>query len=143
MGIDFPIFIDPDIAVGYDYTVHSGPNVIEVLIPDVLPNGDGDFIIVVNGVQYPISAGNPFNIFANTGIVGGVDEFSILGISTDEALDPADDMAFVTGLTFVGAGTADISQAAIIVSVPEPGVWLLLSVGMMAVFTSRSKRLKN
>lgn len=138
LGTDFPIFIDPEIAIGYNYTINSGPNVTEVLIPSILPNGDGDFIIVIDGIEYVITAGNPFIIATMAGIIGGVSEFSIKDISTAEALDPTDSLAFVTGLTFASAGMVNLTQTPITfntdASVPEPSAIILISFGIMGLF---------
>jgi len=141
LGTLFPIFIDPIIAIGYTYTVDSGPLVASVEIPSALPNGDGDFIIVVNGIEYALSAGTVFDIFAETGIFGGVDSFEITGIDTAELLDPNNGTAFVTGLTFVGAGTVNVTQTPITVNtdVPEPGTLLLLSMGLLGFASARRK----
>lgn len=144
LGTRFPVFVDPVIAVGYLYTVDpSGPNVTEVLVPNILPNGDGDFIIVVDGVEYVITAGIPFNIFDQTAIVGGVSQFIIKGISTAEALDPADSMAFVTGLTFANAGVFIFTQTPITfdtdASVPEPSILILMSLGVIGIFRKGRK----
>ncbi|MCW9051655.1 MAG: VPLPA-CTERM sorting domain-containing protein [Motiliproteus sp.] len=144
LGTLFPIFIDPIIAIGYEYEVDSGPNVATVLIPAALPNGDADFLIEIAGVQYAITAGVSFDIFAETGIVGGVSSFKILDISTAEALDPTDDLAFNTGLTFVSAGTANVTQTPITfdtdpptTQVPLPATLILLLTGLAGVGVSR------
>ena len=137
LGTLFPIFVDPIIAVGYEYQV-SGSTVTSVLIPQPLPNGDSDFIIVVNGVEYAISAGVTFDILGETGISGGIESFKILDIDTGEALDPADALAFNTGLTFSNAGTVNVTQTPITFdtdansgSVPEPGTLLLMALGFL------------
>ncbi len=135
LGTLFPIFIDPIIAVGYTYTV-SGSNVATILIPSSLPNGDSDFIIVIDGIEYAISAGVTFDILSETGIVGGVETFEIKDISTAEALDPANALAFNTGLTFVDAGAVSVTQTPIMFdtdaqSVPEPGTLLLFALGLL------------
>ncbi len=132
LGTRFPIFIDPIIAIGYEYTVNSGPNVATILIPSALPNGDADFTVLIDGVEYSITAGTVFDIFAETGIIGGVDTFKILDISTAESLDPLDTLAFNTGLTFVGSGIVNINQTPITFDtdanqVPVPAtIWLML-----------------
>jgi len=147
LGTRFPIFIDPIIAVGYEYEVSSGQLIETVIIPDVLPNGDGEFRIVIDGVEYDLFAGVEFDIFAQTGI-SGVSSFEILGISTAEALDPADDMAFNTGLTFNSGGMVNITQTPIVLNtdpnnpnpIPEPGTLAALLAGLAGLAYTRRRR---
>ncbi|MBN27703.1 MAG: nidogen [Alteromonadaceae bacterium] len=108
-----PIFIDPDVAVGYDYIVNSGPNITSVM----LPTGFGDDVYdlwlwdaalmdwfdtgedLLGGVTYDFDT--------------AVDRFRILGIETSEMVDPTDPNAFVTALTFDSAGVINMNQNAI------------------------------
>jgi hypothetical protein len=46
LGIIDPIFFDPIVSVGYDYAVTGGPLFASVLIPNALPQGDSNFILV-------------------------------------------------------------------------------------------------
>jgi hypothetical protein len=96
------IFIDPPIAVGYDYQIGVGdPNFESVLLPEV---GDNVFDIYLwNGSKYvfhaSIGAGLEYKFPP-----GGVDRFRVLGIESSEGVDPNDVMAFITGLTFMSSG---------------------------------------
>jgi hypothetical protein len=125
------IFIDPVVAVGYDYVVNSGPNFASVLVPAALANGDADFLLDLgaSGI-HALTAGVVFNLLSFDSL--GFSEFSILEISTDEALNPGDPLAFITGLTFVGAGQVNVTQSPITVdtdngqNVPEPSSGLLV-----------------
>ncbi|MGY0638652.1 MAG: nidogen-like domain-containing protein [Paraglaciecola chathamensis] len=108
-----PIFIDPDVAVGYDYIVNSGPNITSVM----LPTGFGDDVYdlwlwdaalmdwfdtgedLLGGVTYDFDT--------------AVDRFRILGIEASEMVDPTDPNAFVTALTFDAAGVINMNQNAI------------------------------
>jgi len=113
-----PIFIDPVIAVGYDYIVNSGPNVASVILPNI---GDGAYEIYGWG-------GSFFDIFLGNALAGiafefgpdGVDMFNVSGIEISAALDPANQVAFVTGLTFVDAGVVNVSQIPVTLFVPDP-----------------------
>jgi hypothetical protein len=95
------IFIDPYLAVGYDYAIGPGdPNFASVLLPAVQSD---PFILSFQGpsgvVSVPLPAGQEY-FFPS----GGVDRFSVRGISLSANLDPANVTAFITGLTFAVAG---------------------------------------
>lgn len=131
------VFIDPEIAIGYDYVVNSGPNFQTVLLPtDIATDIDGgvfelwlwdnsafgfaDFI--TGGVTYDFG-------------VGGVDRFRILGIAESAGLDATDTTAFVTGLTFASAGQVNMLQIPITadsgpITVPTPSTLMILLLGM-------------
>lgn len=137
LGGAFPIFIDPIVAIGYDYT--SSINVASVEIPAALMNGDDTFRLILPGVgEYTLTAGVPFDI--TSVVAGGVNAFTIDGIDTSELLDPNDPLAFVTGLTFVGGGTTMATMTPLTVDtdannpgtpgVPVPGTLLLLGLGL-------------
>lgn len=140
-GVHFPVFIDPDVAIGYVYEVSSGPNVAAVLVPNALANGDGSFVLVLEGIgSFALLAGEEFNIL--TVAPGGVSRFRIEDIDAEEALDPTNPQAFVTGLRFVGAGDVRVSQQALVQTVPEPRTWAMLLVGaaFLGVGTRRRRR---
>jgi len=104
-SLKLPCFIDPPVAVGYTYSISAGAARFEtVMIPAPLPNGDREFAVEYEGNVVPLRAGERFD-FTQT-VPGGVATFQITGISTAEALDPADSRAFVGGLTFVGTYSA-------------------------------------
>ena len=137
-----PVFIDPIVAVGYDYIVNSGPNIASVILPDL---GDGEYEIYGwGGSNYDTFLGNAFaNIefdFEST----GVDQFQVLGIETSEMLDPTDQTAFITGLTFVSGGNVDISQIPVTFdvpnSVPEPATTPLLGLGLLSFYYLRKRQ---
>jgi hypothetical protein len=96
-GPDSVVFIDPVVAVGYDYATGPGnPNFASVTLPAV---GDGVFEVLVAGESHTVLAGTQF-FFPP----GGVATFGVRGIEVSAGLDPTDVTAFVTGLTFVQAG---------------------------------------
>lgn len=138
-----PIFIDPIIAVGYDYVVNSGPNVASVILPSV---GDGQYEIYGwDGAGFNSFLGNAFANIAFDFGVNGVDQFQVLGIETSAMLDPTDPAVFVTGLTFTSAGTVDISQTPVTLEVnevPEPAPLSLIGLGIFSAYYFRKRASK-
>ncbi len=129
--LNVPVFIDPDVAVGYDYLVNSGPNIASVLLPAVGNNlydlylwDGGDWVLSVHDL-----AANVTHSFAS----GGVGRFRVLGIETGAMLDPLDPTAFVTGLTFAGSGIVNMDQLPITVFVPVPPMVLLFAWGALGL----------
>jgi hypothetical protein len=102
------IFIDPQVAIGYDYAIGVGdPNFASV----VLPEGIGDeqygvYLFNARGRAYKVAdvaGGVPF-AFDAVGFPNGVDRFRVLGIEAAAGLDPRNVTAFVTGVSFVDGG---------------------------------------
>jgi hypothetical protein len=151
-------FIDPEVAIGYDY-YHGDPfniafdlegmpyspynseqNFQSVLLPDM---GDGLYdlylfdtltdewvfeAIVKAGVEYYFG-------------LGGVDRFRILGIEESAGLDPTDPTVFITGLTLVIPGTIEVTMQSITAAtVPEPSTYLLLGSGIAGLIVWRRRR---
>jgi len=112
------IFIDPYLAVGYDYAIGPGnPKFASVLLPAVQSN---PFILSYQGpsgqVSVPLPAGQEY-LFPS----GGVDHFSVREISFSAYLDPGNVTAFITGLTFTGAGNFTGTMTPVIaLSPPSP-----------------------
>ena len=123
-GLGRPIFGDPDVAVGYDYSVTGGPLFASVLIPSPLPQGDSNFTLELPGFgNYSLVAGTTFDLLGINS--SGFDKFRISGIDLAEMLAPTNPTAFVTGLTFTNPGIVTITQNPIVqntdgVSVPDP-----------------------
>jgi hypothetical protein len=95
-------FIDPAIAIGYTYATGPGdPNFASVTLPNT---GGGHFTVTYQqgsqSVSTAVNAGVQFNFPS-----GGVATFKVTGIDPAAALDPSNAGAFVTGLTFMSAGT--------------------------------------
>ena len=74
---------------------------------------------------------------------GGVDRFRILGIETSAGLDPNNTTAFITGLTFTGAGTFTGTMTPISVDAPEPTSIALLGLGLAGLGFSRRRSKKS
>jgi hypothetical protein len=133
-------YIDPEVAIGYDYAIGTGdPFFQSVVLPNV---GDGLFNIFgfdANGdlvlLASDWAAGATFDFGP-----GGVDRFRVLGIETSAGLDPLNTTAFITGLTFTGPGQFTGTQTPITVTidVPEPPVWALALMGLLALRRRRA-----
>ncbi|MCB1876041.1 MAG: hypothetical protein KDH88_08710 [Chromatiales bacterium] len=140
IGGIFPIFVDPVVAVGYDYDFTGGPNAASVIIPGALPNGDTEFDLLVPGFgTFTLTAGVSFDFTALDPL--GIAEFSISGIDTSELLDPTDPTAFVTGLTYVAGGVSNLTMTPITTFVPSAGVPVpsILSLMVFGLFGLRGR----
>ncbi|HIK06461.1 MAG TPA: PEP-CTERM sorting domain-containing protein [Trichormus sp. M33_DOE_039] len=145
-----PIFIDPIVAVGYDYIVDSGPNFASVLLPENIGDGLYDLWTFDDVLQDFVDAGivltggDTYNFGGS-----GVNRFRILGIEPAAELDPNDPTAFVTGLTFTGAGQVQLRQIPITEdtdigsprSVPEPST--ILSLCLVAGFGAKLRKMRS
>jgi len=142
------IFIDPVVAIGYDYEVNAGPNFASVLLP--LGIGDDQYNLVLwDGTDYTIDGGvltgGTEHFFGGA----GVDRFRILGIETSAGLDPNDGLAFVTGLTFAGAGNVQMSMNPVTFDtdgngpapIPEPSTVLLFATGLLGLGMQRWRKI--
>jgi len=142
VGPNTVTFIDPFVAIGYDYATGTGdPNFASVIFPDV---GDGQFELSYQGQtgleSQVVAAGDQYFFQA-----GGVSAFGVRGIETDAALDPGNTTAFITGLTFTAAGSFTGTMTPITefiaAPVPEPETHALLLAGLGVVgLVGRRKR---
>ena len=99
---DTPVFIDPVIAVGYDYAIGAGdPNFATVRLP--IGVGVSKYTLTVGGTSYPLAGGMLFD-FRTHGFASGVGTFRVSDIKAKALLDPTNGQAFVTELTFVATG---------------------------------------
>jgi hypothetical protein len=99
---DVPIFIDPPVAVGYDYAIGKrDPRIAKVQLP--IGIGDSLYLVKAGGGKWVVAGGEWFDFRAH-GYPNGVTDFRVSCIETSSGLDPANPQAFPTGLTFVSAG---------------------------------------
>jgi hypothetical protein len=98
-----PVFIDPPVAVGYDYSIGKGdPRIAAVRLP--IGVGDSLYRVKAQGRKFTLAGGDLLDFRAN-GFPGGVSDFTVSCIEVEAMLDPANPQAFPTELTFMGAGT--------------------------------------
>lgn len=119
-------YYDPPVSIGYDYTVNSGPNFANILLPvgftdnhytlhlDAAPATPG----FQEGPAIPITGGVPYNLVAH-GNAAGVSQFRIRGIEPEANVDPHDPVGFITGLQFISGGQVEFSQVPL-TTPPEP-----------------------
>ena len=131
------LYIDPVIAVGYQYTVTGGPSFIEVLLP-ALGDADGYLIQLEEDGDW-VTVGH-VNDGGTFGFSTGVHRFRVMGIDASLNLDPGNPIAFVTGLKFDGTGTVQLEMEAVTVAVPEPGTWALVLAGIAGIVVMRRRQ---
>ena len=117
LGTTEILYLDPAVAVGYDYSVTGGPLFTGFLIPYPLPQGDSEFTLELEGFgSYTLHAGTLFDLLAIN--PNGFSKFRLTGIDPTEMLGP--NAPFLSGVTFTTSGTATITQTPILQDIPEP-----------------------
>ena len=123
-----PIWIDPDIAVGYVYTIEDGEGnkqaIAGVQAPsfDDVADSDGYLVtFVAGGVEYTVEIDSGEKLlFADVPNVDGVvTEFSLTGIDESLMLDPENPTVFQTGIFSGVSGQFFLTQTPITKFVPD------------------------
>lgn len=100
---NFPIFIDPAVAIGFDYDIGRGdPRFATVRLP--IGIGDNIYRVKVQGRKFTVAGGELLD-FRTHGFPAGVAAFRVGCIDVGAGVDPANPQAFPTELTFMAAGT--------------------------------------
>lgn len=136
-------FVDPDVAIGYNYESRSSAGFMEVFIP--YDYGDGKFELwtwnedvlryVDSGARFKSREVLDLSMALNQ--PNGVSRFSIRGIDVSAGVDPTDPQGFVTGLTWSAEGNHELSMTPVVASVPEPKSMMLWLLGLGVLATLR------
>ena len=140
---DETFYVDPAVATGFIYQTGSGnPDFASVELPNI-GNPNPYELLSWNGTQFVFDAYlSPGEIYDFGG--GGVSEFEVLGIDPKLGLDPNDTTAFITGLTFEGAGDFTGSMTPITSEVPEPSTWVMMLLGVAGLgFSVYSRKVRD
>ncbi len=164
-GFTFPVddsdiiyWVDPVVAVGYEYVNRGGLNFATFTVPGPavgLPSlGDdlfglylydpllGDYAaspaLILNGAD---PTANTVDFTALVG-AGGVDRFLVADIEPEAGLDPTDPTAFVAGLSFVGTGIANFDMIARTTNYPvsAPPLPMLLGLALAGLVLAGRRR---
>lgn len=134
------IFIDPLVAIGYDYAVGvNDPWFESVTLPSVGDDLFDLYLFDLNVNDWIFEATLQAGIQHMFG-PNGVDRFRILGIEAAAMLDPSDGTAFITGVSFVSDGQFTGTMTPISAEVPVPAAWSLLLLGLLSIHCVRKRR---
>jgi len=106
------IWVDPVIAVGYDYSVEKGPRITAVELPKGI--GDNMFDLWIDQSGTYVDSGIDIKGGTLHKFEEPVSNFSIRGIETSAKLNPDNETAFPTGLRFEKTGKAVVTMTSVI-----------------------------
>ncbi len=156
LGGTQPIYIDPVVAVGYDYEI-SESDVLFQYRPDPqqdgLLNGTVLELLISGFPARDLIVGTTFD-FTSLGLTD-INAFTIRGIDPALGLEPDDPTAFVTGLTFRGSGLSGLTDINVsmtpitedtdannggVPTIPTPSSLVLIIVALGSLRLARGKR---
>jgi hypothetical protein len=139
-GLDNYIYIDPEVAIGYEFSVAGGSKFKKIVLP-TLGDANGYTIEVQDENGNWVSIGNVADggefTFTEDATV-----FRIVGIDEALGLDPANTVAFITGVKLDGSGTATFSMKPLTSAsaVPEASSLAMLGAGLLMAGWARRRR---
>jgi hypothetical protein len=135
--------IDPAVATGYIYSTGVGnPNFASVSLPNIGNSGLYS-LFLWNGTSWVLDTTLAANTLFNFG-ANGVNQFEVLGIDPSLGLDPNNPVAFVTALTFEGAGDFTGTMTPVTIdAVPEPSTWAMMLLGFAGISFVAYRRKQN
>ena len=141
------IYIDPLVATGYDFVVHSGPNIESAIFPVLAddPNGYNIYAFDSSNNTYDILMGHVDggHVFSFSAGCGNMTDFELRGMGACRRHINVlpNTQAFVTGLTFLTASDVSMTQNPLTSPIPEPETYALLLAVLIACYSStRSQR---
>lgn len=138
LGLDDFLFIDPVVAIGYEFAISGDSKFSEILLP-ALGDADGYGIEVQGENGEWMSLGSVADGGTFT-FLDAVTLFRVVGIDAALWLDPANPVAFITGVKVDAAGTVVFSMTPLVTAVPEPATWALMLAGLLAVGVARRRQ---
>ncbi|WP_136635397.1 VPLPA-CTERM sorting domain-containing protein [Pseudooceanicola onchidii] len=122
------VFIDPEIAVGYTYTLDGGKEISAIQAPTLaaVDDADGYLVTLPNGTTFRIQPGEIKVLDAP------VTSFTLSDIDPLLGLDPLDQTTFVLGMQLSGQGDAFLTQTAIVIDTDTPAVPLPAGIVLLA-----------
>lgn len=102
-----------DIVIGYEFSCTH--KMKSVMVPKPLKGGQSTFELVIDDQTFPLQAGRRFFFRTAGGFTDGVNAFTIRGINESEQLDPRNNQAFPTGISWIEEGvTPDVVMKPIV-----------------------------
>ncbi|QIE55947.1 VPLPA-CTERM sorting domain-containing protein [Pikeienuella piscinae] len=138
-------WIDPPVAVGYEYEVSGGAEFSTVTAPSLATVADIDGYLITVGAQTAlIAAGQTLDFFDIFGL--NPTFFTLTGIDESLMLDPLNQLAFPTGVSFTTSTFQTVVTMTPITenmnAVPLPASMLLYLGGLAGIgFVARRRRM--